>query len=181
MITASPPIPKLRAKWFVQMSGREQTGLHRTSQSSTRIFIMSSQLFIMSSQRFAMFAVAVITLLAVAQNAWYWGQLPDRVATHFNSEGTPNDWMTKTNATITMSAFQIGMPFFLIAVTLLASRLPASMVNIRAVKKIRHRFLQRFSWLFPRRTTVTLRHTSIRLQMPAKFRITNDLPSWKSS
>ncbi|MCY2984881.1 MAG: DUF1648 domain-containing protein [Planctomycetota bacterium] len=84
----------------------------------------------MNSQRIAMFAVAVIALLAVAQNAWYWGQLPDRVATHFNSEGTPNDWMTKTNATLTMSAFQIGMPFILIAVTLLAARLPASMVNI---------------------------------------------------
>jgi uncharacterized membrane protein len=84
----------------------------------------------MTSQRIALFAVVVIALLAVAQNAWYWGQLPDRVATHFNSEGSPNDWMTKTNATITMSAFQIGMPLFLIVVTLLAARLPASMVNI---------------------------------------------------
>jgi uncharacterized membrane protein len=84
----------------------------------------------MSSQLIALFAVAVIALLAVSQNPWYWGQLPDRVATHFNSEGIPNDWMTKTNATITMSAFQIGMPFFLIAVTLLASRLPASIDTV---------------------------------------------------
>ncbi len=84
----------------------------------------------MRSQRFALFAVAAIALLAVAQNAWYWGQMPDRVATHFNLEGTPNDWMTKTNATIIMCGFQIGMPFFLIAITLLAARLPASMVNI---------------------------------------------------
>ncbi len=79
----------------------------------------------MSSQRIALFAAAAIALLAVAQNAWYWGQLPDRVATHFNLEGTPNDWMTKTNATIMMSGFQIGMPFLLIAITLLAARLPA--------------------------------------------------------
>ena len=84
----------------------------------------------MSSQRIALFAVAMIAVAAVAQNAWYWGHLPDKVATHFNIEGNPNDWMSKTNATIVMCGFQVGMPFLLMAVTSLASRLPSSMVNI---------------------------------------------------
>jgi len=100
----------------------------------------------MSSQRIALFAVAVLALLAAAQNAWYWGQLPDRVATHFNLEGVPNDWMTKTNATIFMCGFQVGMPFVLIAITLLASRLPASMVNIP----------HREYWLHPDRHASTM-------------------------
>lgn len=102
----------------------------------------------MRSQRIALFAVAAMALLAVAQNAWYWGQLPDRVATHFNLEGTPNDWMTKTNATIMMSGFQIGMPFLLIAITLLAARLPASMVNIP----------NREYWLHPDRHASSMRY-----------------------
>ncbi len=116
------------AQNLVQSIEPEGSGAARTT--VTRLRRHRQGFYIMSSQRIAMFAVAAIALLAVAQNAWYWGQLPDRVATHFNSEGTPNDWMTKTNATIIMSGFQIGMPFFLIAVTLLAARLPASMVNI---------------------------------------------------
>ena len=102
----------------------------------------------MSSQRIALFAAAAIALLAVAQNAWYWGQLPDRVATHFNLEGTPNDWMTKTNATIVMCGFQVGMPFLLMAVTLLAARLPAAMVNIP----------NREYWLHPDRHASSMRY-----------------------
>lgn len=100
----------------------------------------------MSSRHIALIAVIAIAFLAVAQNVWYWGQLPDRVATHFNLQGVPDDWMSKTNATIVMSAFQVGMPFFLIAVTLLASRLPASMVNIP----------HREYWLHPDRHASTM-------------------------
>lgn len=100
----------------------------------------------MSSQRIALFAVAVLALLAVAQNAWYWDQLPDRIATHFNLEGVPNDWMTKTNATLVMCGFQVVMPIVLIAVTLLASRLPPAMVNIP----------HREYWLHPDRHASTM-------------------------
>ena len=102
----------------------------------------------MNSHRIALIIVTAIALLAIAQNAWYWGKLPDRVATHFNLEGTPDGWMNKTNALIVMCGFQVCMPYFLMAITMLSSRLPASMVNIP----------HREYWLHPDRRVTTMRY-----------------------
>ena len=78
----------------------------------------------------AIVILVVLTIVSVVQHAWYWPQLPDRVATHWGIDGQPNDWMTRTAATLTLCGLQIGVPLFLVAVTSLASRLPDSMINI---------------------------------------------------
>jgi hypothetical protein len=36
--------------------------------------------------------VACLIVVAIVQNAWYWPQLPQRVATHFGIDGQPNAW-----------------------------------------------------------------------------------------
>jgi uncharacterized membrane protein len=80
----------------------------------------------------ALAILVVLTIVSVVQHAWYWFQLPDRVATHWGIDGQPNDWMTRTGATLTLCGLQIGVPLFLVAVTSLASRLPDSMMNIKS-------------------------------------------------
>ncbi len=40
--------------------------------------------------------LAVLALLMVVQMAYYYPQLPDTVASHFNAMGRPNGWMSKT-------------------------------------------------------------------------------------
>jgi uncharacterized membrane protein len=90
--------------------------------------------------------LVMLTIVSVVQHAWYWPQLPDRVATHWGIDGQPNDWMTRTGATLTLGGLQIGIPLFLVAVTSLASRLPDSMMNIP----------NREYWLHPDRRSAAL-------------------------
>jgi hypothetical protein len=52
------------------------------------------------------------------------------VAIHFGVDGQPNDWMSRTAATLPFASFQIGMSIFLVGVNALAHRLPDSMLNI---------------------------------------------------
>jgi uncharacterized membrane protein len=64
--------------------------------------------------------LVVLTIASAVQHAWYWRHLPDRVATYLGIDGQPNDWMTRTSATVTLCGIQIGMPLLLVAVTWLA-------------------------------------------------------------
>lgn len=84
-------------------------------------------------------------LLSLGQHAWYWPQLPDRVATHFGIDGQPNDWMSRTSSTLMLCGIQLGLPLFLAGVMSLANRLPDSMINIP----------HREYWLHPDRRAAT--------------------------
>jgi uncharacterized membrane protein len=95
-------------------------------------------------------SLVLLAVAAVVQNAYYWQRLPEKVATHFNWQGMPDAWMSKRNAVIVMGGFQLGMPFFLLATTALASWLPSSMVNIP----------HREYWLHPDRRASSLRYAN---------------------
>lgn len=78
-------------------------------------------------------ALKILTLLfvvAIAQAAFYFGRLPDRVATHFDIQGNADGWSGRRAATLMMLGFQCGMPLFILAMGKLASRMPESMLNI---------------------------------------------------
>ena len=47
----------------------------------------------------------IITLLPILVGLFYWNQLPDKMATHFDLEGTPNGWSSKWFALIGIPAF----------------------------------------------------------------------------
>lgn len=74
--------------------------------------------------------VALLLVVAVAQAAFYFGQFPDRVATHFDVKGNADGWLGKRAATLMMLGFQCGTPLFILAMGKLASRMPESMLNI---------------------------------------------------
>lgn len=74
--------------------------------------------------------LAILVVVAFTQAAFYFGQFPDRVATHFDGQGNPDGWSGKLAATMKMLGFQCGMPLFILAMGQLASRMPESMVSI---------------------------------------------------
>ena len=56
----------------------------------------------------------IITLLPIVVGLFYWNQLPDKMATHFDMEGTPNGWSSKWFAVI-------GIPIFLALLNVLCT------------------------------------------------------------
>ena len=56
----------------------------------------------------------LITLLPILVGAFYWNQLPDKMATHFDMTGTPNGWSSKWFAVI-------GIPVILAVVNVLCT------------------------------------------------------------
>lgn len=56
----------------------------------------------------------LITLLPILVGLFYWNQLPDKMATHFDMEGTPNGWSSKWFAVI-------GIPAVLAVVNVLCT------------------------------------------------------------
>lgn len=93
---------------------------------------MGSKIALKNSQlgRMAAIALVALSIAAVALNAWYWPNLPNRIATHFNIRGRPDGWMDKTNATLLMLALQLGLPWLLVGVGEVIRYLPASLINI---------------------------------------------------
>jgi len=113
----------------------------------------------MNSTKTGYLILAGLMLLGVVQHAWYWPQLPERVATHFGIDGKPNDWMSRSASTIVFLALQLGVPVFMLAMTSLAARMPVSMVNIP----------NREYWLHPERRGTTMAHMSLMMTWIAVF------------
>ena len=104
----------------------------------------------MTSKNSAVYFVAFLLVASIAQHAWYWPQLPERVATHFGVDGQPNDWMSRTDSTMLLAGLQIGVPSFLLVMNTISSRFPESMLNIP----------NKDYWLSPERRGTTLAHMS---------------------
>jgi uncharacterized membrane protein len=102
------------------------------------------------SQRTGLLALATLSALALAQNAWYWSQLPNRVAIHFGANGVPDNWMDKSSATLLMCSFQIGLPLFLVGITWIAAFLPSALINVP----------NRKYWLHPDRRVKALEYVN---------------------
>ena len=113
----------------------------------------------MNSTKTGSLILAGLMLLGVVQHAWYWPQLPERVATHFGVDGKPNDWMSRSASTRVFLALQLGVPVFMLVMTSLATRMPASMVNIP----------NREYWLHPERRNATKAHMSMMMTWIAVF------------
>jgi len=103
-----------------------------------------------TSKSVAALLIAGITLFSLALHAWYWNQLPDRVATHFGIDGRPNDWMNKGYATALLCGIQVAMPLFLFGIGSLLQYIPSSMINIP----------HREYWLHADRREQTIEHVS---------------------
>jgi uncharacterized membrane protein len=81
-------------------------------------------------------------LLYVSQTS---SALPERMATHFEIDGQPNGWMSRSDYVAFISMFGVGLPLFVVAVVVLCRFLPDWTVNIP----------HREYWLSPERRSQT--------------------------
>ena len=65
-------------------------------------------------------------LIAVAQSIYFYPQLPEITASHFDSAGNPDGWMSKYFLVL----FYLGMVAILLAIFLFIPRFPNRMKNI---------------------------------------------------
>ena len=73
------------------------------------------------------------------------GTLPERVASHFDSAGAPNDYMTRDGYRVFMLAFGIGFPLLMVMLISWLPRLAPNLTNIP----------NRAYWLAPERRETT--------------------------
>lgn len=65
-------------------------------------------------------------LIAVAQSIYFYPQLPEITASHFNSAGNPDGWMSKQGLVL----FYLGMVAILLAIFFFIPRIPNRMKNL---------------------------------------------------
>lgn len=85
---------------------------------------------IMIKQYLPYFILATALIGSLIQAMWFWAQLPDHVAAHFNAAGQPNGWMSKLALVSLSVLLQFGLAVFLLGIGYLSSFLPSSMINI---------------------------------------------------
>ncbi len=85
---------------------------------------------IANSRTAPLLVLVIVTVIAIALQAWYWQQLPARVATHFGLDGKPDGWMSRTSSVMFSIGVQIGLPLILLSAAQAAKVLPSAMVNI---------------------------------------------------
>lgn len=80
--------------------------------------------------RAALLVLAVLVAGALAQLLWAADHLPERVATHFNTRGQADGWMSRNAALWFQGLIVLGLPGFLLALAAVLPRLPLALVNI---------------------------------------------------
>ena len=100
----------------------------------------------MNSRTLAVVVLITLLVVAVAQVAHYYPQLPGKVATHFGGSGQP-DGSSPKNTFVLMNTILFGsLSLLFIAIAWLIPKLPASLINIP----------HKEYWLAPERKQQTL-------------------------
>lgn len=79
---------------------------------------------------FPVFLLAATLVATLSQVALYADRLPDPMASHFDSAGFADGWMSKPAFLALMVGLQFGLAALLVCMGWLASKLPPSMINI---------------------------------------------------
>ena len=67
-----------------------------------------------------------LALIAITQSIYFYPQLPDITASHFDGSGNPNGWMTREIFVL----FYLGMIALLIVIFLIIPKFPNRLRNI---------------------------------------------------
>ncbi len=90
--------------------------------------------------------IVALAILFLGQLIFYYPQMPDPMASHFNSFGEPDGWMSRNG----FFAFEIGLLIFCVslffATTRFLTKLPDSLINMP----------RKDYWLAPERRAATL-------------------------
>ncbi|QIF02104.1 DUF1648 domain-containing protein [Roseimicrobium sp. ORNL1] len=73
----------------------------------------------------------VLSIVAFLVHAWLSAdRLPEKVATHFTMDGTPDGWMTRQQHLWFMTGMGIGLPSLIVGAFLIIRKVPARFVNL---------------------------------------------------
>jgi serine/threonine-protein kinase len=100
----------------------------------------------MPPRRFALIAIASIWVVMAARLAGVWGQLPARMATHFNGRGQADGWMSRDGFTLFWFGMQLGVLAVMWTIPLWLRPMPNHMINVP----------NRDYWLAPERRSQAL-------------------------
>ncbi len=84
----------------------------------------------MKTSRTPALVLVLLYLCFLAYLALSSGQLPDRVATHFDVSGRPNGWMSRSSHLVFMLVLGFAFPLFVVAVHYAVRFMPGSVINI---------------------------------------------------
>ena len=104
----------------------------------------------MKTSRTPTLVLGLLYLCFLGYLAFSSGQLPDRVATHFDGSGQPNGWMSRSTHLLFTLALGFGVPLFVVAILFVVRFLPDSLINIphRDYWLAAERRAETFAWLF---------------------------------
>ena len=82
----------------------------------------------------------VLSIVAFLVHVWLSAdRLPEKVATHFTMDGTPDGWMTRQQHLWFMTGMGIGLPSLIVGAFLIIRKVPARFVpDARAIKRAHH-------------------------------------------
>lgn len=76
-------------------------------------------------------ALVILTITCgIGLQLWYWPQLPEQVATHFDEKGNPHGWLDKLPATLLSTGLLILLPAFFVGTGQIVRWLPNSLINM---------------------------------------------------
>lgn len=102
------------------------------------------------SLRVPAFVLLALIGLGAVSLAWSAQQLPQQVASHFDAEGKPNDWMNRSDYLRSIGVAGLLFPLFLVGIGLMTQVLPSGSINLP----------HRQYWLSAERRTETNRYLS---------------------
>ncbi|MDP1561384.1 MAG: DUF1648 domain-containing protein [Pirellulaceae bacterium] len=74
--------------------------------------------------------IVIAIVIGLGLQLWYWTQLPERIATHFDAQGKPDGWMDKRSATLLFAGLVTFLPLFFVGIGLMIRSLPTSSINL---------------------------------------------------
>lgn len=74
--------------------------------------------------------MVLAALIFVITHFVWLGDLPQRLATHFDAAGKANGWMTRQKHGLFMLLFGLGLPAFILCLIWLMKFLPSSLLNV---------------------------------------------------
>ena len=100
----------------------------------------------MKQVKLPLILIALVMVIGLGLQFWYWPQLPERMAIHFDAKGNPNDWLDKLPATLLSAGLVLILPIFFLGISQVTRWLPSSMINLP----------NRDYWLSPQRRDESL-------------------------
>jgi uncharacterized membrane protein len=84
----------------------------------------------MNTTKLLLLIYGLVLLAGVADLAYYYPQLPERVASHFNGHGQPDGWSSKSMILLTDVLVMLLLTLVFVGSALLLPILPFSLVNV---------------------------------------------------